>query len=124
MLASYRVDDASAIRLARLHGPSWRVPNVRFSLEVAAEDHLLIITKEGKIIRMGVDGISRIGRATQGVRVIQLDKDDVVVSAIRAAEDDEPEAANEGAGEPQAKDDQSKEDTTQDTEDTEDRGDA
>jgi hypothetical protein len=35
---------------------------------------------------MNVEGISRIGRATQGVRVIQLDEDDVVVSAIRAAE--------------------------------------
>ena len=39
---------------------------------------------------MGVDGISRIGRATQGVRVIQLEEGDLVVSAIRAAEDDAP----------------------------------
>ena len=36
-----------------------------------------ITTAEGKIIRMNVGGISRIGRATQGVRVIQLDEDDV-----------------------------------------------
>jgi DNA gyrase subunit A len=73
------------------------------SLEVAEEDHLLIITAHGKIIRMGVAGISRIGRATQGVRVIQLDDEDVVVSAIRAAEDDEPDGT-EGAPETPAED--------------------
>jgi DNA gyrase subunit A len=41
---------------------------------------------------MNVAGISRIGRATQGVRVIQTSDDDEVVSAIRTAEGDEPES--------------------------------
>jgi len=62
------------------------------SMEVLDDDHLLVITASGKIIRMNVDGISRIGRATQGVRVIQLSDDDVVSSAIRTAEDEEPTA--------------------------------
>jgi len=65
---------------------SKRNGDVKATLEVTDDDHLLIITANGKIIRMNVAGISRIGRATQGVRVIQLDEDDVVVSAIRAAE--------------------------------------
>jgi DNA gyrase subunit A len=65
---------------------SKRNGDVKATLEVNDEDHLLIITANGKIIRMNVEGISRIGRATQGVRVIHLDEDDVVVSAIRAAE--------------------------------------
>ena len=92
--------------------------NVVASLEVSPEDHLLMITRKGKIIRMGVDGISRIGRATQGVRVIQLDDEDVVVSAIRAAEDDEPEAASEGSGETASNNNKNSEDNA------EERGDA
>jgi DNA gyrase subunit A len=69
------------------------------SMEVTDEDHLLVITASGKIIRMNVEGISRIGRATQGVRVIQLSDDDIVSSAIRTAEDEEPTApAADGSG--------------------------
>jgi DNA gyrase subunit A len=62
--------------------------NVVASMAVAEDDNLLMITASGKIIRMSVVGISRIGRATQGVRVIQTADEDVVVSAIRTAEDD------------------------------------
>jgi DNA gyrase subunit A len=66
---------------------SARNGNVVACMEVGQDHHLLMITSKGKIIRTSVDGISRIGRATQGVRVIQLDESDVVVSAIRTAED-------------------------------------
>jgi DNA gyrase subunit A len=62
------------------------------SMAVEDDDQALLITKSGKIIRMNVAGISRIGRATQGVRVIQTSDDDEVVSAIRTAEGDEPES--------------------------------
>ena len=39
-------------------------------MEVADGDQMMMITANGKIIRIPVDGISRIGRATQGVKVI------------------------------------------------------
>ena len=57
--------------------------------EIADEDQVLLITAYGKIIRMDASGISRIGRATQGVRLIQLEEGDQVVSAIRTAEREE-----------------------------------
>ena len=56
------------------------------SFQVAPEDQVLLITAQGKIIRMDVAGISRIGRAAQGVRLIQLEEGDAVVAAIRTAE--------------------------------------
>jgi DNA gyrase subunit A len=56
---------------------------------VSDEDQILLITAQGKIIRMDASGISRIGRATQGVRLIQVDEGDGVVSAIRTAEREE-----------------------------------
>jgi DNA gyrase subunit A len=58
-------------------------------MAVAPEDQMLIITAQGQIIRMSVGGVSRIGRATQGVRLISTDEGDVVASAIRADEKDE-----------------------------------
>jgi DNA gyrase subunit A len=57
--------------------------------EVSEEDQVLLITAYGKIIRMDASGISRIGRATQGVRLIQLEAGDEVVAAIRTAEREE-----------------------------------
>ena len=59
------------------------------AMEVSEEDQILLITANGKIIRMDVSGISRIGRATQGVRLIQLEEGDDVASAIRTAEREE-----------------------------------
>jgi DNA gyrase subunit A len=57
--------------------------------EVQDDDQILMMTANGKIIRMDVSGISRIGRATQGVRLIQVDEGDRVVAAIPTAEREE-----------------------------------
>ena len=83
------------IRTSDRNGP------VVASMEVDEADQLLLITASGKIIRMNVSGVSRFGRATQGVRLIQTDADDYVVSAIRTAEDEESSAdgADENAAE-------------------------
>jgi DNA gyrase subunit A len=59
------------------------------AMAVNDDDQLLLITASGKIIRMAVNGISKIGRSTQGVRVIKTAQDDQVVSAIRTAEAEE-----------------------------------
>ncbi len=58
------------------------------SMEISDDDHVLLITANGKIIRLDVHGISEMGRATQGVRLIQVDEGDAVVAAIRTAEDE------------------------------------
>jgi len=60
------------------------------SMEVTERDQVMIITASGKLIRMGVGDVSRIGRATQGVRMIQTADEDFVASAIRTTEDEEP----------------------------------
>jgi DNA gyrase subunit A len=41
------------------------------------------------VIRMNVDEIRRIGRSTQGVRVIRLDQGDRVVSVAKLPEEEE-----------------------------------
>ena len=68
---------------------STRNGKVVASMEVSEEHQVLLITANGKIIRMDISGISRIGRATQGVRLIQLEEGDAVASAIRTVEREE-----------------------------------
>ena len=63
-------------------------------MAVGEDDEVLMITAGGKIIRSPVSGVSRIGRATQGVRLIHVDDDDVVASAIRTQEQEADEAAD------------------------------
>jgi DNA gyrase subunit A len=57
--------------------------------QVTNEDNLMIITSTGKIIRIAVAKISVIGRNTQGVRLINIDKDEKVVGVARLAEKEE-----------------------------------
>ena len=64
-------------------------------------DELLLITQQGMILRMADQATSAtIGRATQGVRLIDIEGDDKVVSIARLVEkDDETCADGEAAAE-------------------------
>jgi DNA gyrase subunit A len=57
-------------------------------------DELLLITQQGMIIRMPTNDVRAIGRATQGVRLIDIEGEDKVVSVARLVEkeDDTPDA--------------------------------
>jgi DNA gyrase subunit A len=55
------------------------------------DDELMLITNLGQIIRMRVDGISIIGRNTQGVRLMTMDDEELVVSTARLIPEDEDE---------------------------------
>jgi len=57
---------------------------------VREDDQTLMVTEGGILIRMNVEEIRRIGRATQGVRLIRLDEGDRVVSvAVTGADKDD-----------------------------------
>ena len=53
------------------------------------DDEVLLISQQGKILRMTARDVRTIGRATQGVRLIDIDPDDRVVSVARLAEKEE-----------------------------------
>ena len=57
--------------------------------EVFPDDELMLITRNGVVIRQRVEGIRVIGRATQGVRVIALDDGDELVDVARLVPEDE-----------------------------------
>lgn len=49
-------------------------------------DDLMIITKKGTTIRIPVDGLRVMGRATQGVKLIKLDDEDEIASIAKVEE--------------------------------------
>jgi DNA gyrase subunit A len=67
------------------------------ALIVREHQELLFISQNGMVQRTGVGGISRMGRPTQGVRVMNLKSDDRVsaVALVVESGDDEPEGAVE-----------------------------
>lgn len=55
---------------------------------VSDENDLMIITEKGLTIRLAVSSISVLGRATQGVRVINLREEDSIASVARVSIED------------------------------------
>jgi DNA gyrase subunit A len=64
------------------------------------ETGVMLITEKGMIIRLNTGDISSIGRNTQGVRLIQLEEGDHLVSVARLAERDDAEDAGAPAPRP------------------------
>jgi DNA gyrase subunit A len=71
---------------------------------VEEDDEILVVTEGGMLIRMSAAEIRRIGRATQGVRIIRLKEGDRVVSVARAeaSEDEDIDLTDEEGAEPTA----------------------
>jgi DNA gyrase subunit A len=71
------------IKASERNGP---VVGVNF---LRGEEQVMLITEKGMIIRLNTAEISTIGRNTQGVRLIQLEEGDHLVSVARLAEREE-----------------------------------
>jgi DNA gyrase subunit A len=59
---------------------------------VEDDDELMIINKSGVTIRMKIEELRIMGRATQGVRLIRLDDDDEIASVAKVEVEDEKES--------------------------------
>ncbi|MBF0242910.1 MAG: DNA gyrase subunit A [Desulfamplus sp.] len=57
-------------------------------LLVEDSDELMLVTDKGKLIRINVEGISTISRATQGVKLINLSDEEQLIAVARLPEDD------------------------------------
>ena len=71
------------IKTTGRNGP---VVGVKF---LRSDEQVMLITEKGMIIRLNTADISTIGRNTQGVRLIQLEEGDHLVSVARLAEREE-----------------------------------
>ncbi len=59
---------------------------------VTSNDDIMVITSAGTIIRVSSEDISKIGRDTQGVRIMKIDDSNVSMIAITPKEDEEVSA--------------------------------
>lgn len=63
--------------------------------QVTDDDQLMLVTNNGKIIRLRMRDIRVIGRNTQGVRLIDVEEGERVVSLARLAEQEDEEETDE-----------------------------
>jgi DNA gyrase subunit A len=92
-LEEYRVQSRGGLGIINIQ-TSDRNGKVIGVVQVTDDDELMLITQQGKILRMASKGIRTIGRATQGVRLIEIEGDDRAVSIARLAERDEEQGAD------------------------------
>src|SRR5262245_2745589 len=78
------------IRTSQRNGPVVSVA------QVVDDDEVMLITDGGKVLRARVSGISTMGRATQGVRIMNLDEEEKIASMARLAEQDVAEPGSGG----------------------------
>jgi DNA gyrase subunit A len=104
-LDEYRVQSRGGLGIISIQtsARNGRVAGIAY---VEDEDELMLITQHGKVLRMDTTDIRPIGRATQGVRLIEIDDQDLVVSlallidvpGVAEDEDLDLEPAPEAAG--------------------------
>ncbi len=87
-LEEYRVQSRGGLGLKNLEITEKNGPVVGIA-QVHENNELLVITQQGKILRTPAADIRTIGRATQGVRVMDLGEDDSVVSVALVERDEE-----------------------------------
>jgi DNA gyrase subunit A len=87
-LGEYRVQSRGGIGIINIQ-TSDRNGKVIGVVQVSDDDELMLITQQGKILRMASNTIRAIGRATQGVRLIDIEGDDRAVSIARLEEQDD-----------------------------------
>jgi DNA gyrase subunit A len=102
-LDEYRLQSRGGVGIINIQ-TSDRNGHVIGVVQVTDDEELMLITQAGKIVRMATRDIRSIGRATQGVRLIEIEGDDRAVSIARLVEreeDVEPKDASETAPEPE-----------------------
>jgi DNA gyrase subunit A len=100
-LDEYRVQTRGGLGIINIQA-SDRNGKVIGVAHVTDDDELMLITQQGKILRMASKDIRTIGRSTQGVRLIDIEGDDRAVSIARLAESDAEENGATGDAEPPA----------------------
>lgn len=79
------------IKITEKNGPVAGIVKVRDT------DELMISTSVGKIIRIAMKDVPVIGRSTQGVKLMDIEKDETITGMAPIAEKEEDEAAGEEA---------------------------
>jgi DNA gyrase subunit A len=94
-LEEYRLQSRGGVGIINIQ-TSDRNGKVAGIAYVHDEDELMLISQQGMILRMRAGDIRTIGRATQGVRLIEMEEGDAVVSVAKLAEREDDSPADAG----------------------------
>jgi DNA gyrase subunit A len=89
-LAEYRITSRGGKGVVNMKTTD-RNGSVVATLQVTEESDVMIITHDGKVIRVHANEIREAGRSTQGVRLLRLEDDDSVAAAAVLQEEQEEE---------------------------------
>jgi DNA gyrase subunit A len=89
-LAEYRITSRGGKGVVNMKTTD-RNGSVVATLQVTEESDVMIITHDGKVIRVHANEIREAGRSTQGVRLLRLEEDDSVAAAAVLQEEQEEE---------------------------------
>jgi DNA gyrase subunit A len=89
-LAEYRITSRGGKGVVNMKTTD-RNGSVVATLQVTEESDVMIITHNGKVIRVHANEIREAGRSTQGVRLLRLDDDDSVAAAAVLQEENDEE---------------------------------
>ena len=89
-VSAYRLQSRGGIGVTNIKttDKNGKVAGISYVFE---DDQVLLITEQGMIIRTNVADIRSIGRSTQGVRVINIDENDLVVAAVKLVDKEDAE---------------------------------
>src|SRR6266550_2934670 len=90
LLAEYRITSRGGKSVVNMKTTD-RNGSVVAALQVTEESDVMIITHNGKVIRVHANEIREAGRSTQGVHLLRLDADDSVAAAVVLQEENEEE---------------------------------
>jgi len=90
LLAEYRITSRGGKGVVNMKTTD-RNGSVVAALQVTEESDVMIITHNGKVIRVHANEIREAGRSTQGVHLLRLDADDSVAAAVVLQEENEEE---------------------------------
>jgi DNA gyrase subunit A len=98
VLEEYRLQSRGGVGIINIQ-TSDRNGKVVGMAYVSEDDEVMLISQQGMILRMKAGDVRVIGRATQGVRLIEMEEGDRVVAIAKlAAPDDEPANGSTPAG--------------------------
>ncbi len=68
------------------------------AMVVAEDDEVMLINSDGIIIRIKASEVSRLGRATQGVKIMRVEEDANIVTLAKAIREDDEDDSEENDG--------------------------
>ncbi|PIR17996.1 MAG: DNA gyrase subunit A [Deltaproteobacteria bacterium CG11_big_fil_rev_8_21_14_0_20_49_13] len=93
-LAEYRIQGRGGSGIITIQTTD-RNGKVVGAMQIADTDDIMMVTNKGKVIRTHAKHVGLIGRNTQGVRLISLEKDEKLISIAKLAEKEEEVEAEE-----------------------------